>query len=185
MRAFVALDLDPHVQDALDAAVAAASGWSPAFRAVARANRHLTLAFLGDIAAAAPVIAALRAVRHPPFELRLQGLGRFPPKRDARVLWAGVGGDVALLESLARAVSASAQGAGAARDRMPFRPHITLARARRHGGAAADPSLAVALEPASWSVRHFTLYQSTLARSGPRYDRLATFPLDEPPRGHA
>jgi RNA 2',3'-cyclic 3'-phosphodiesterase len=92
---------------------------------------HVTLAFLGGIAAAdiAAVETALKEVAGAAvaMTLRTGGLGAFPSAGRARVLWYRVDDTDGELAELAAAVS-WALGLEPA-DR--FQPHVTLARARR------------------------------------------------------
>jgi 2'-5' RNA ligase len=61
-------------------------------------------------------------------------------------------------------------------DRRPFSPHVTVARCHQPL-ALAMPEGAPALEIGSLAVREMSLVRSHLG-SAPRYETLATFPLD-------
>ncbi|MFD0412511.1 RNA 2',3'-cyclic phosphodiesterase [Streptomyces sp. NPDC127108] len=109
----------------------------PAYRAHPRMrwNRiedwHITLAFLGEVPRATvpelcPPLAVLAAA-HRPLTLALRGGGHF----DERVLWSGVDGDLDELALLATTVRAVVKECGIGLVERPFRPHLTLARARR------------------------------------------------------
>src|SRR5438874_1113699 len=54
---------------------------------------HITLRFLGDVPPekleAVKSAGRVAALRSGPFELRLRGLGTFPQRRPARVIWLG------------------------------------------------------------------------------------------------
>src|SRR5436190_15027723 len=54
---------------------------------------HVTLRFLGNVVAdkCDPLMKALSGLRVEPFLLPVEGVGVFPVKGPARVLWAGVG----------------------------------------------------------------------------------------------
>ena len=98
---------------------------------------HLTLAFLGPIDAASipELVEQLAAVAqaHPTTRSATGGLGAFPTPAHARVAWYGVEDADDRLSHLASAVAVALalDGDGS----RPFRPHLTLARARRE---AAD-----------------------------------------------
>ncbi|MFE7589231.1 RNA 2',3'-cyclic phosphodiesterase [Kitasatospora sp. NPDC057512] len=92
-------------------------------------GRHLTLAFLGEVAAERlpELEAGLAAVAevNPVHRLRIAGAGRFGD----RVLWAGVEGQAWALRRLAEAVTEATAEVTGATDDFVFHPHLTLARA--------------------------------------------------------
>jgi RNA 2',3'-cyclic 3'-phosphodiesterase len=132
-RCFVAVDLDDSLRGSLADVLASWRADPPTdgLRWVEPENLHLTLAFLGEVEPASiPAIAeALRGVaaRHGPRSVPTGRLGAFPRPGSARVLWYAVGDPDGGLAALAASVTA-ALGLTATE---PFRPHITLARARR------------------------------------------------------
>lgn len=169
MRLFVAAQPPDDVLDALVEVVddlrhrpAAES-----LRWVTREQLHVTLRFLGEVPAAAPVLDALAATRLPAAEAAatpgVTRLGR-------QVLCVPVAG----LDTLAAAVA----HIGPDEDR-PFRGHLTLARARGRRGAVAR-SLAGTPVDLHWSVPDVALVRSHLGPDGPRYETLATFPAHHP-----
>jgi 2'-5' RNA ligase len=132
-RAFVAIVPPDAVLDALDARVATLTREAPSLRWLPRAQRHITLAFLGRVDDADVLSAALAvAVReHAPFTLRLGTGGAFPAPRRASVLWVGVAHGGPDVIGLATAVQDAAAGfADHAEDRS-YHPHLSVARAPR------------------------------------------------------
>jgi len=122
---------------------------------------HLTLAFLGEVEEGR-VAAAERALRRgaegaPALELAAAGLGAFPDQRRARVLWAGVAGDLRQLAALQTGIALGGRrrrpaAARRAADRYRAGPRERGLRARRqavppapHPGAGARPSAAAAI----------------------------------------
>ncbi len=95
---------------------------------------HLTVLFLGDIAAdlvpwLGEELAAACAPRTP-FSLALSGAGTFPPTRPARVAWVGMTVPRELI-TLERALNAAAgEAIGHPPAEPPFVPHHTVARCR-------------------------------------------------------
>lgn len=174
-RLFVALDPGEPPRAALDAAASRGRLLAPSAKWVKPESLHLTLAFLGDVAAERlPELApALDAAARPflPFELALDGAGTFGSPRRPRVLFAGVSGDADALVALQAAV-ASALASFAPPEARRYHPHLTLARARDLRG---DPALARAAEelgplpPERFRVEAITLYESHLAPSGARH----------------
>jgi RNA 2',3'-cyclic 3'-phosphodiesterase len=192
MRLFVALVPPAAVLDDLDRAVGPHRAGRTSLRWSTRADWHVTLAFLGEVTA--PVADQLgpelarAARRHGPLSLAFSGAGAFPDPGWARVLWCGLDGDrraLTELAALAGAVAAAARQAGAPPpdgDRA-FRPHLTLARARR--GPAGVWDLVAALTPyqgPSWPADRVHLIQS---RPGgqPRYTTIGDWPLGPGPGG--
>jgi 2'-5' RNA ligase len=145
---------------------------------------HVTLAFLarveehqfdGLLPALTEVAAAAPAV-----QVRIAGAGAFPRRTRARVIWAGLDGDLPELGALAGAVTATAAAAGIEVPEGPFRGHLTLARLR----APRDVrDLVTALESHAgpvWTASEVTLMRSYLgARPGrrARHEVVAAFPL--------
>jgi RNA 2',3'-cyclic 3'-phosphodiesterase len=177
VRLFVALDVPLVAIDHLEAAVAAVRDQQPDLRWVPAHRRHLTLAFLGEVAE--PVLAPLTerldrvARRHHGMELRFAGAGRFGSK----VLWVGVQGDRDPLARLAQSVSAAARRAGVPIEERPHRPHVTLARGRT---TSLDLRPVVAdlagYDGPPWRAESFSLVRSRLGPQ-PEYEVLAGYRL--------
>ncbi|MCC6781258.1 MAG: RNA 2',3'-cyclic phosphodiesterase [Planctomycetes bacterium] len=153
---------------------------------------HVTLAFLGAVAVdrLEPLRAALRAVSWPlPIALALHGLGRFPARGPARVIWAGFadvpgGSALAALRELAARLARTLAPFKEPRATRPFHPHVTLGRVRGpHRLWELEASLAqraagmsLTLEP----IDQVVLYASELTRDGARYAVVQTLPSTEP-----
>jgi RNA 2',3'-cyclic 3'-phosphodiesterase len=155
-----------------DARIAAPAGW------------HLTLAFLGQVrpeSAADVVKVGETAVGGlSPARLRLEGAGGFPNIRRARVLWAGIAGDVEVLASLARTLADESRRAGLRFEERELHPHLTLARLQRPA-PLPEPVVERIAEAAAtsppWQARELCCYRSTLTRGGARYQVVRAFPL--------
>jgi 2'-5' RNA ligase len=95
---------------------------------------HLTLKFLGNVVSEAipKVIEALdKAIQCvSPFSLELGGLGSFPNWQNPRVIWVGIGGELAKLADLQRRVETALVPLGFPQESRSFTPHLTLARLR-------------------------------------------------------
>ncbi len=146
---------------------------------------HLTLRFLGDQVEAARVPTlkmALAGLRAAPFDLTLQGVGRFPPntRKPARVLWVGLAAQPAL-HALYRSIEQAVVGLGFPPDDHDFSAHITLARLKSDRVVREVDDFLAAHQSFSappFAVSQFTLYASTLSPQGPTYTPEAVFPLD-------
>jgi 2'-5' RNA ligase len=141
-------------------------------RAVAAENLHMTLAFLGDVAAARVAglhaVGAAAASAVPPFALALDRIGTF---RGAGIAWAGASEPPAELLQLVRRLGDALAADGFAIEKRAFHPHVTLARRCRR---PASVSLAA---PIGWTVARLTLNASDLSPAGPRYRELAGWTL--------
>lgn len=200
LRTFVAVELPAEVKHAIAREQArlqehlSAQRIPATLRWSAVENIHLTLRFLGDTTATQQgrLVTEMRAAAQgwPPFTLSVAGLGCFPNCRAPRVVWQGVGGDLAALGAIQTEVESLVQQVGFAAEDRPFSPHLTLARARRE---AARPALqetgrALALLAAqtappalSFIVDHLVYFQSELRAGGSVYTPLATIPFAHRP----
>jgi 2'-5' RNA ligase len=175
MRLFVALLPPLESRSALVREVEKRRAELPRARWVRVEHLHLTLAFLGEVAATslAPLAAALaaRVGARRRFRARLTAAGGFPPRGPVRVVWAGLEPAPELAE-LATAARAAVADAGLASDDKPFLAHLTLARCPQpwppQTRAALDHLLA-ALAPTEFAVERVALIESVLAAGGPTY----------------
>jgi 2'-5' RNA ligase len=186
MRLFVALVPPPAVLAGLDAAIAPhRAGRAPGrdLRWTGPPDWHLTLAFLGEVPGPAAARLGSRleraAGRHPPFPLALAGAGAFPGPSHARVLWCGLAGDLPALEALAASVADAATNAGAAPPDAgrPFRPHLTLARARTPADVRDLVATLCRYAGPPWRVDRAELIASHLGGQ-PRYTTVSAWPLN-------
>jgi 2'-5' RNA ligase len=209
VRLFAAVLPPPRVLDHAEQALAAVrgpvedSGPVGPLRWAQPEDRHLTLAFFGEVSAGAgqDLTAGLARVAadHEPFDLQLRGAGVF----DRRVFWIGVGGDVEQMAALtAECVDLGGTVTGRQDSRVRSRAHLTVARVRSQhrgrsgpyrrrgegGGSGADrvAELAHALAVYSgplWTVEDLVLVQSRPGEGrggGPAYEVLETFVLGSP-----
>ncbi|HEY8455397.1 MAG TPA: RNA 2',3'-cyclic phosphodiesterase [Actinopolymorphaceae bacterium] len=187
MRLFVAVVPPPAVLDDLAAAIDRMRPTvDPALRLrwTERPQWHLTLSFLGEVDAG--VLPDLRrrlaraARRHEPMRLVIQGGGGFSSARRARVLWAGIQGDVVRLSRLAGSVTAAAQRCGLDVASGRFRPHLTLARLREPADLRTQVAWWASYTGPAWEVTQFELVRSYLPEAGqarPRYESLDSWSL--------
>jgi len=176
VRLFVALPVeDPALADGL---AGVARDLAPAgARGIPRHQLHFTLKFLGEVEEArlGPAREATRAAAGPAFRLELAGLGTFPPRGPARVVWAGCGSGADPLVDLAARVEASFAAAGFPPEPRPFSPHLTIARVKDPvaGSRVARAVAARSLESfGTLEAREVVLFQSVLSPSGPAYTPL-------------
>jgi 2'-5' RNA ligase len=187
-RLFVALDLPDPVRRRAAAAVAALrQGAGPAasgLRWTSPDAFHLTLQFLGAVpgerleAVQGAVREAAAAAR--PLALELRGAGGFPNARRPRVAWLGIAGETAPLAALVAELGRRLGPLGFPPEARAWSPHLTVGRARDHGGA---PGLAGAFAESAgapgipWRAAELVLYESHLDPGGARHVALLRAPL--------
>jgi 2'-5' RNA ligase len=185
LRAFIGCRLDRAAHDRLVAVLVAFR--ERLARQGARAtftrpeNLHVTVAFLGNIedGKVADLAASLAEIArtHPPFPVRLEGLGSFPPHRPPRVVFADITEGRNDFIRLAQSVSSACEKLGFDPERRAFRPHVTLARikpGRRVQLADVSPHDA---DAGAARIEHVTLYRSETCPTGPIYSTLSDHAL--------
>lgn len=184
MRLFVAIDLPSEVRHRIAAlqremrVLRLPVRWVPADRI------HLTLRFIGEVAAqpAEAIGAALQeGATHEagPFRLRTGRIGTFPDRERPRVIWIGVKDEDGAVARLAGGVDAAVQSLGLAFEPRPFRPHLTLGRFTGPAGRDWRAGLERFTEATAgeFEVDRFHLYESRLARDGATYRILSSYML--------
>ena len=183
-RLFVAGSLPPELVGRLVEHLGPMRAVYPQIKWTAAETLHLTLVFLGSVEERhLPTLTRdLTAVahRHGPLALQLTGMETFGPPRAPRVLAASLGGEVDAFQALV----ADARGRLAAfippEPERPFRPHLTVARSRSHGG---DPMLGrcrEALGPSiggTFRLERIGLFRSETRPGGAVHTALQTWTL--------
>lgn len=132
-------------------------------RATRRDSLHLTLAFLGGVAASrvADAEAAADAVVGERFMLELDRIACW---KHNRVAWAGCNSEPPMLGDIAAQLAAKLRAAGFALDARPFAVHATLVRK-----ADCSARLPLAVAPIGWPVNDFVLVESQAETGAARY----------------
>jgi 2'-5' RNA ligase len=177
MRLFVAIELDEKfrrrlidLQDSLRVVVPEVSFTKPD-------NLHLTLKFIGEFQdAKVPALCEiLKGVQKPgKFELKFTGLDLLPERGPIRIVAAAVDGGEKLL-ALQAAIEEACATQNIPKENRRYRPHITLARARRPLQRSSKSRLFHAIttdEPVAMPVREFVLMQSSISNKGSVYTPL-------------
>ena len=186
IRAFVAVLVEDAV---VRRRLAGARSLLPELRGVrwtAERQLHFTLKFLGDLGEERledACRATAAAARSGPgsFRLALEGLGVFPSRGSARVVWAGCGAGAESLASLATAVEEAFVAAAFPREERPFSPHLTLARVKDPGTGRRLSQVVPSVpgEPfGTVVVGSIVLYRSELSPAGPDYSELLRVALE-------
>jgi len=184
MRLFFAIELPPairgrlgHVQQTWAAPDKYEVSWTK------RENLHITLKFLGEVDdhRLGELLEAMKSLPSSgPIELRTEGMEYFPNRGPIRILAVQVGGDVGRLQRVYDQLEDICELHGFKREGRGYRPHITIGRSRdelpgylRHGHREkpwpeASPMFAVS---------EIALMESHLEAGGPRYVKVAGFPV--------
>lgn len=182
MRIFAALDIPEHAASYIADVQQRLRQEIDADRWQSLGNLHLTLHFLGEVEEALipsicedmDIVSAIIQ----PFTLRIGGFGAFPHAESPRVLWLGLRGQIQTLKQLHLLLGKRFDlHEGLSYDHKPYRPHITLARGPRAGGALplADwNERFLAAEPPEWQAKHLYLFQSELLPSGAVHTKIHT-----------
>lgn len=178
MRIFLAVPLEPGVQERLREYQEAWRKTISNVKWVEQENLHLTLKFLGEVReqnleAIKKRVAAV-ALDTPSCTVRLKGWGAFPGARRARVLWVGLEDTRNQLRTLAQRLDAALVSLGFPPEERPFTPHLTLGRLRQ---PAAIVFPTVPLEGPEVKCQEIVLYRSELLPRGPVYRALSSFRL--------
>lgn len=173
-RLFVAIDPPEAVRRQLQAL----QRGLPGARWTSPQQLHLTLHFLGE-QPLEPTRAALAGVQAERFALSIAGVGVFPPRGSAHVLWAGMPLEPPL-RSLHTQLAEALEVVGYVPEKRAFHPHITLARFRappNHDQLRAYQQRHATLSIAPFPVDSFVLYSSVLEPSGSTYTAEGIYPL--------
>jgi RNA 2',3'-cyclic 3'-phosphodiesterase len=184
IRAFIAIELDKPVQEALSQIQGQLKKSQADVKWVAPQNIHLTLKFLGDVLSdkredlrqiLPEVLSNISG-----FELEINQLGAFPKIQRPRVVWVGITKNADKVKEIATLLEEKLQTLGLEREDREFSAHITLGRVRspknlNHLGQAMENCKI--LKPLKQAVKNVTLFQSTLTPQGPIYTPLLLVPL--------
>jgi 2'-5' RNA ligase len=187
-RLFVALPVPEPIKDAMERAQSelrrkiarAGVSWTR------RAQFHLTLKFLGDVATSR-FEALTRAVHaacepFPALALEAKGIGCFPNTKFPRVLWIGVRDANGRLPDLQRAIDAAAREFTENKPEGSFAGHVTVGRVKQLGRSEADSLRTAVAESAAtrfgeWTGNEVEIIRSELLAGGSRYTTVAKFSL--------
>ena len=146
-------------------------------------NLHITLWFFGEVADARAAEIA-DAVRVPwqisTFDVRVSGVGVFPPSGPIRIVWLGVAEGADETAAIHRELTTRLVPIGWEPERRRYHPHVTIGRAREsRGGATRARALLERsdLDAGMSEVRHLTVFRSRLSPRGAQYEPLLRVPL--------
>ena len=189
-RTFIAIELNDSVRETIHNAITTlqASIPSHAIRWVSTENLHLTLKFLGDTPQmqAQDIQAQLQTIdqNQHPFTTEIVGCGCFPNVSNPRVVWLGLQNASDELIRLQQAVETNMMRFGFAREKRPFKPHLTVGRVKQHIDKQTLKKIGQGLKRAHlgklaiWKCDAISFIKSDLTPSGAQYTTLAQLPFN-------
>ncbi|MFC1584448.1 RNA 2',3'-cyclic phosphodiesterase [Fibrobacterota bacterium] len=180
-RLFVGLGIPSPVMAALRSMCYGVSGarWEDENR------MHLSLRFIGEVDGMAfrEILEQLSHIVHPSFEIKIKGVGFFPPRGMPRVLWAGIERNDQLLALQHKIENTLVRKTGLKPERRNYFPHVTLARLKRVlekdvARFVMDHSL---LQMPPFTAGEFHLFSSILSAKGSKYFKESTYELIKKP----
>ncbi|HSM23563.1 MAG TPA: RNA 2',3'-cyclic phosphodiesterase [Anaerolineaceae bacterium] len=184
LRIFIAIPLPPDISDYLSDIISSLKNQFPddSIKWVRSENIHLTIKFLGNISVSklAKLYENLdKPIQIEPFQLEISKIGAFPSIYKPRVVWVGLS-ECKSLYDLSLFLDEGTQFLEMENE-TSFSPHLTLARTRpgikKENFEKLKELLAKnrIIEPKSFIVNQFNVYQSTLTPSGPHYSILKIY----------
>jgi 2'-5' RNA ligase len=180
MRTFIAFDLPREALSCVKRIQTELKAHKFKVRWAAWTNIHLTLKFLGEIAAqeVGPIARELTglAAAWEPIEFAVQGLGVFPGIRRPRVIWVGLGGATDKLRHFQEGLESKLHSLGHPKEKRRFKAHLTIGRSK---GRIEANKLLKALEECSnfeavpFTAARLVLYRSDLKPGGAVYTALS------------
>ena len=167
MRAFIGVEFSEEIRARIDRAIEPLRPIQ-GVKWVEAQNLHLTLRFLGEIDGEQAIQSAMasrfKGAAAPLVQVR--NFGAFPERGDPRVVWVGIGGQVAGLKDLWERAQTCARDVGLGEDDHGFSPHVTVGRVKERGVRLP------AIPPADFgeeTLSKVILFESRLSPQGPAY----------------
>ncbi len=191
LRVFIAIEFPKATLDSIEKQTARLRQTlgNDVIRWIPTHNLHLTLKFIGDVAAPhidfIKQMLAREAESHQSFDLQLGGLGSFPTSRRPRLLWVGIHAP-ANLAALQKGIEAGASRLGYQQEERPFSPHLTIGRARQNVGLPEQQKIRAAVDAVQLGnigtarIDSVHLFKSDLQPGGSVYTKLFSAQLSKP-----
>jgi len=183
-RTFFAVELSQEIRAGVRRIQQGLQGNAAGVRWVRPEGIHLTLRFLGEVAADR-IEGIVRQAEHSvqtlnPFMIGIRGCGGFPTAKNPRIIWIGVEDPSGALKALQGRIEAGMVNLGFLSEERGYTPHLTLGRL--HPGKG-QRMIAQALETIKESdlgqmeVREICLFRSHLKPTGAEYTKLKVISL--------
>ena len=185
IRSFLAFELPEEFKRIVSRASGEMKKSLPNVRWVKPGNIHLTVVFIGDMDTEQidPLEKRIAGVcgEHGPFNMALKGVGVFSNRRNPRVLWVGLDGEIDRMSVFRNSLQKVLKPFGIKQERRPFNPHLTLGRFRKNekAGVHLEELLLKYKDLTSpvCALRELLLFKSDLKPNGAVYTRMNAWPL--------
>ena len=164
----MAIDLDENIKDKIFSLYSNLD--IKGAKLVEKENLHITLRFFGD-SNEIEIIKKLKMIKMNAFEIEIHDIGAFPNERFIRVLWVGVHSKeiYELIEKINNIFG-----------KERFEPHITIARIKTSSHLLSEfIKKNKNVEIGKMVVRKIVLKKSTLTPTGPIYENIEEFELND------
>ncbi|MGQ9608202.1 MAG: RNA 2',3'-cyclic phosphodiesterase [bacterium] len=180
LRSFIAVELPNEIHDNLQKLQNNLKDSMPDVRWVKYGNIHLTLKFLGDVEVS-KIEKISKSIQYvadefSPFTISLAHIGAFPNFRKPSIIWTGVEEGAEKIVEIVEHIESSMEKLGFAREKRPFRPHLTIGRVRelKHPAIMAKSLENSEIgEIGKFMVEKLSLIKSQLDPSGSIYTTLS------------
>ena len=211
IRSFLAFELPPEIKSVVDRVSGELRKSTLPVKWVKAENMHLTVIFMGntqmdDVPAIGEETRKI-SLGYAPFDISLKGIGSFPNRRNPRVLWLGLHGDLDRISDFRDTLQKHLKPFGVKEEKRRFSPHLTLGRFRRPqkgdfksrpppSRPPASQARALRAEGRVWegaldhlflkysdlespisSLKELVLFRSDLKPGGAEYTKLDVWPL--------
>ena len=186
IRSFLAFELPLDIKKTVEEVLYKAKQYDLPIKWVPLMNIHLTIVFLGNIKEEGiqgmgkeiERICSQTAI----FNISLDNMGCFPNKRNPRVLWLGLKGEIERLSFFRNDIQKQLIPFGITIEKRPFRPHLTLGRFIKPDkkNALKVEELIETFQDVSSSTQtlpELIQFRSDLKPSGAFYTKIDSWPL--------
>jgi len=185
IRSFLAFELPQEIKRIIFHVSEEAQKFPLDVRWLKASNIHLTMVFMGNI-----LMEHLEGIneavskackKYGPFNISLKGMGVFSNRRNPRVLWVGLEGNLEKMSYFRGGLQKGLKSFGVKEEKRRFNPHLTLGRFRKGSRPSEhlDDLLSRYQDLASpvYTLEELVLFKSDLNPKGAVYTKLNTWPL--------
>jgi len=185
IRSFLAFELPPEIMAVISNASGDMKNTPVNVRWVKPGNIHLTMVFMGNVREEdlKPIGRATANVcrGYGPFNVFLNGTGVFGSKRNPRVLWARLNGDLERMSRFRDELQKELEPFGIKQEKRRFKAHLTFGRFRKGARTGSDLDELLSqyqdLTSPACALNELVLFKSDLKPGGAVYTRLNAWPL--------
>ncbi len=185
IRSFLAFELPSEIMGVISHASGDMKNTPLNVRWLKPGNIHLTMVFMGNVPRGhlEPIGRATADIcrRYGPFSVFLDGTGVFGSRRNPRVLWAGLNGDLERMSRFRDELQKDLAPFGIKQERRRFKPHLTFGKFRKGARTGSDLDELLSryqdLASPACALNELVLFKSDLKPGGAVYTRLNAWPL--------